>query len=579
MFSGGPLFCDVTWHAAGDPGGDKETSSVNIANAALNFCGHDTMLHITCAEYSKDEMRAHLTKAKNLGIKNILALRGDLPDNWMPKPNGFSYGTDLVKFMKQEFGDTFTICVAGYPHGHPDCPDYLEDIVHLKEKVDAGADFIITQLFFETSTYLKFYRDCREVGIKVPIIPGILPIQGYQSLRSLTKLSKLEVPQNIREAIQPIKDDDAAVRSYGVHLAVQMCRELLDSGVVNGLHFYTLNREVAVVDILKQLGLWCEDPLAMKALPWKQSGNSKRRCSEDVRPIFWASRPKSYIYRTQEWDDFPNGRWGASESPAFGDLKDYYLFYLCLRSKPETCRAMWGEELVAVSDVHHVFECYITGQKNKNGVKVTSLPWNDEELAIETSLIVAHLAHVNRHGILTINSQPAVNGTSSSDPVHGWGNNGGYVYQKAYLEFFASREFVAGLIEVLPSYPWVNYHIVNKEATMDITNCNPHNAIAVTWGVFPGKEIIQPTVVDPVAFHYWKDEAFTIWHTHWANLYPEGSQSRSLIEHIRNTYCLVNLVDNDYIRGNQLWSLIDDVLVNTGAITERFNPEQFTTSR
>lgn len=112
-------------------GGDKETSSVNIANAALNFCGHDTMLHITCAEYSKDEMRAHLTKAKNLGIKNILALRGgkrdfvcvflifsiifikDLPDNWMPKPNGFSYGTDLVKFMKQEFGDTFTICVAG----------------------------------------------------------------------------------------------------------------------------------------------------------------------------------------------------------------------------------------------------------------------------------------------------------------------------------------------------------------------------------------------------------------------------------------------------------------------------------
>ena len=100
--------------------------------------------------------------------------------------------------------------------------------------MDAGADFIITQLFFETSTYLKFYRDCREVGIKVPIIPGILPIQGYQSLRSLTKLSKLEVPQNIREAIQPIKDDDAAVRSYGVHLAVKMCRELLDSGVVSG---------------------------------------------------------------------------------------------------------------------------------------------------------------------------------------------------------------------------------------------------------------------------------------------------------------------------------------------------------
>ena len=196
----------------------------------------------------------------------------------------------------------FNACL-GYPHGHPDCTDYYEDIIHLKEKVDAGADFIITQLFFESKTFLKFYRDCREVGIEVPIIPGILPIQGYQSLRHLTKLSKLEVPQVIKDAIMPIKDDDIAVRNYGVQLAVKMCRELFESGVVcilqvfncvsnaiivqvNGFHFYTLNREVAVIDILKQIGLWCEDPLARKALPWKQSGNQKRRYSEDVRYIY-----------------------------------------------------------------------------------------------------------------------------------------------------------------------------------------------------------------------------------------------------------------------------------------------------
>ena len=154
-----------------------------------------------------------------------------------------------MKHIREEFGDYFTICVAGkdvdllfyalisnnigYPHGHPECPDYYSDIMHLKEKVDAGADFIITQLFFETSTYLKFYRDCREVGITVPIIPGILPIQGYESLRHLTKLSKLEVPQTIRDVILPIKDNDVAVRNYGVDLAVKMCKELFDSGIVS----------------------------------------------------------------------------------------------------------------------------------------------------------------------------------------------------------------------------------------------------------------------------------------------------------------------------------------------------------
>ena len=127
----------------------------------------------------------------------------------------------------------FSSFEKGYPHGHPESKDYFEDIVHLKEKVDAGADFIITQLFFETSTFLKFYRDCQEIGISVPIIPGILPIQGYQSLRHLTKLSKLDVPQAIQDAIIPIKDDDSAVRSYGVHFAVKMCRELFDSGVVS----------------------------------------------------------------------------------------------------------------------------------------------------------------------------------------------------------------------------------------------------------------------------------------------------------------------------------------------------------
>ena len=124
-----------------------------------------------------------------------------------------------------------------------------------------------------------------------------------------------------------------------------------------------------MIEILKQLGMWCEDPLAFKPLPWKAPVNHKRK-GEDVRPIFWASRPKSYIYRTSEWDDFPNGRWGNSSSPAFGELKDYYLFYLRSRFKPERLRSMWGEELNSEEDVFHTFQCYISNTKNKCGVKV-----------------------------------------------------------------------------------------------------------------------------------------------------------------------------------------------------------------
>ncbi len=135
------------------------------------------------------------------------------------------------------------------------------------------------------------------------------------------------------------------------------------------LHFYTLNREVAVIEILQQLGLWCEDPLTIKTLPWKAPVNHKR-FSEDVCPIFWSMCPKSYIHRTLEWENFPNGRWGNSSSPAFGELRDYYLFYLRSRHKPERLRAMWGEQLDTEQDVFDVFECHIAGKKNKNGVKV-----------------------------------------------------------------------------------------------------------------------------------------------------------------------------------------------------------------
>ncbi|CAO2590009.1 Methylenetetrahydrofolate reductase, partial [Lemmus lemmus] len=456
---------------------------------------------------------------------------------------------------------------VGYPKGHPEAKSFEDDLKHLKEKVSAGADFIITQLFFEADTFFSFVKACTEIGISCPILPGIFPIQGYTSLRQLVKLSKLEVPQKIKDVIEPIKDNDAAIRNYGIELAVNLCRELLDSGLVPGLHFYTLNREVATTEVLKQLGMWTEDP--RRPLPWAVSANPKRR-EEYVRPIFWASRPKSYIYRTQDWDEFPNGRWGNSSSPAFGELKDYYLFYLKSKSPREELLKMWGEELTSEKSVFEVFEHYLSGEPNQHGHIVTCLPWNDDPLAAETSLMKEELLRVNRLGILTINSQPNINGKPSSDPVVGWGPTGGYVFQKAYLEFFTSRETVEALLQVLKKYELrVNYHIVDVQGK-NITNAPELQPNAVTWGIFPGREIIQPTVVDPISFMFWKDEAFALWIEQWGKLYEEESPSRMIIQYIHDNYFLVNLVDNEFLLDNCLWQVVEDTfeLLN-GHSTER----------
>ncbi|XP_051027749.1 methylenetetrahydrofolate reductase (NADPH) [Acomys russatus] len=556
MAAGGPLFVDVTWHPAGDPGSDKETSSMMIASTAVNYCGLETILHMTCCQQRQEDITGHLHRAKQLGLKNIMALRGDpVGDHWEAAEGGFNCATDLVKHIRSEFGDYFDICVAGYPRGHPEAESFEDDLRHLKEKVSAGADFIITQLFFEASTFFSFVKACEEIGISCPILPGIFPIQGYTSLRQLVKLSKLEVPQKIKDVIEPIKDNDAAIRNYGIELAVSLCRELLDSGLVPGLHFYTLNREVATMEVLKQLGMWTEDP--RRPLPWAVSAHPKRR-EEDVRPIFWASRPKSYIYRTQGWDEFPNGRWGNSSSPAFGELKDYYLFYLKSKSPREELLKMWGEELTSEESVFEVFEHYLSGEPNRHGHRVTCLPWNDDPLAAETSLMKEELLRVNRLGILTINSQPNINGKPSSDPVVGWGPSGGYVFQKAYLEFFTSRETAEALLQVLRKYELrVNYHIVDVKGE-NITNAPELQPNAVTWGIFPGREIIQPTVVDPVSFMFWKDEAFALWIEQWGKLYEEESPSRMIIQYIHDNYFLVNLVDNEFMQDSCLWQVVED---------------------
>ncbi|CAF1098843.1 unnamed protein product [Adineta ricciae] len=558
MAVGQPLFCDITWHPAGDPASDKETSSMMIANTMLNYCGIDTMLHITCYGAKKEAMLSYLNKAKDFGIRNLLALRGDPPvgEEWDPNKSDFRYGLDLVKFIRQHFEDYFVICVAGYPQGHPDSTSYEEDLGYLKEKVDCGADFVITQLFFQAETFIKFESDCRAIGITCPIIPGIFPIQGYASLRNIVRLAKLDVPKEILACIEPIKDNDEAIRHFGVQTCLDLCRDLLESGKVHGLHFYTLNREFATIEILKKLGLWLEEQ-PMRALPWKKTSSNFSRSKENVRPIFWSIRPKSYVHRTSNWNEFPNGRWGLSSAPSFGMLTDYHLFYMKLDASRDELLDEWGRELTSEEDVWRMFACYISGEKNQIGKVIRHFPWTDEELSSETSLIQTNLVEINRRGILTINSQPAVNGKPSSDPIVGWGTLDGYVYQKAYLEFFTSADNIPALRHVLKSFPNVNYHFVNKSGKVNETNIDDEQPIAVTWGVFTGREIIQPTVVDSVSFMIWKDEAFSLWTERWGKLYEPESRSHAIIENIADTYFLVNLVDNAYPEGSSLWTILE----------------------
>ena len=489
MSGGQPLFIDITWHPSGNPASDSETSSTMIAQSAINYVGVDTMLHMTCLGCPKQKISNYLQKCKTLGIRNILALRGDATADESEadvKAEKHAFAAGLVKQIRDEWGSEFTICVAGYPQGHPDAESYELDLLRLKEKVDAGADFIITQLFYKASTFKRFVDDCRAVGIECPILPGIMPIQSYDSLRHITKLSRLDVPSEISRIIAPLKGNDDAIRNFGVHMAVDMIKDLFHSGYAPGVHIYTLNREVAATAILKRLGMWNVD--MSRYLPFKQISNPKR-LSEDVRPIFWNKRSRTYVYRTRHWDEFPNGRWGNSASPAFGELKDYYLFYLASRTPLEEQKAMWGIPLESEEDVWDIFEKYLTGEPNANGVTVNKLIFNEECLDPETELIAGRLAAVNKRGILTVNSQPSVNCAPSTDPKVGWGKPGGYVFQKAYLEFFTNEENVVALLQVIGRYPSVNFHVINHDATFNCTNNVKLEPNAVTWGVFPSAEV------------------------------------------------------------------------------------------
>lgn len=533
----GPLFIDLTWGA----GGSTFKESLELAAWIQKYSGCEVMMHLTLTNISLETIDAALEKAKEAGVRNILALRGDPPrgqHRWAHSVENFKYAADLVRYIRQNHGDYFGICVAGYPEGHSDSPNIDEDIRHLKEKVDAGADLIITQLFYDVDMFFAYEEKCRKIGITCPIIPGIMPIQSYQGFHRMINMCKTSVSQSILDKLEEVKDDEDQVKAFGVEVVSEMCEKLLDKGVY-GLHFYTLNLERSVSKIVEKLSVVKID----REAPWLRPAN---RSQEWVRPINWSKRPKSYIERTTNWDDYPNGRWSDSSSPNYGFLYNGAQIQYTDKQR-ESLQVLWGTP-ETTQDIITVFLNFLNGTINR-------LPWfEDQGLQSESSMIKQFLVSLNEHGMLTINSQPKVNCAPASDQLVGWGprsqRKGGYIYQREYVEFFCKKTTFDIIIEALRQYPSISYVAVNKAGDY-ITNVSEGDVIAMTWGIFPNREVIQPTILDPYTFKtWWREEAFGVWENEWGELYNNESKSMALLSEIMNSYYLVNILENDFVEGD-----------------------------
>jgi methylenetetrahydrofolate reductase (NADPH) len=262
----GPSFISVTYGA----GGSTRTRTLAIAARIRAGLGVESMAHLTCVGSTREDLAAVLDEARALGIENILALRGDPPKGeagFRPVPGGFGHAVDLVRFVRDRGG--FAVGAAGYPEGHVECPDRRLDWDRTAAKVEHGAQFLITQLFYETHDFFEFSHYLRHRrGVTVPIVPGVLPFLSAEQVRRFTALCGARLPPDLRRRLDAHQDDDESVRRLGVEVCTDLCRRLLDHGVP-GLHLYCLNRAASCSEILHNLGL---APTARPPEVWVRAG-------------------------------------------------------------------------------------------------------------------------------------------------------------------------------------------------------------------------------------------------------------------------------------------------------------------
>jgi methylenetetrahydrofolate reductase (NADPH) len=246
-----PDFVSVTYGA----GGTTRDRTVDIVASLRQEFGLEAMAHFTCVNATVDDLRATLDRMRDAGVENVLALRGDPPegqDRWTRTEGGLEHSTELVALMEAEYD--FAVGAACFPETHIDAVDAESDLRHLREKVDAGARFLITQLFFDNAVYDEFVARARDAGIDVPIVPGIMPITNVHQIKRITALCGSEIPSRLRYALESRADEPEAVAELGVAYATLQCAQLLANGAP-GVHFYTLNRSPATRAILGALRL------------------------------------------------------------------------------------------------------------------------------------------------------------------------------------------------------------------------------------------------------------------------------------------------------------------------------------
>ncbi|KAM0235784.1 hypothetical protein ACHAPO_005569 [Fusarium lateritium] len=624
-----PLFVNVTWGA----GGSTSQKSLELAELCQREVGLTTCLHLTCTNMSKKLIDEALSDAKALGIRNILALRGDPPrreeyrdaeDSEDDGGQDFNWAVDLVRYIRKTHGDYFCIGVAAYPEGHAEESHPLgqsveHDLPYLVQKVQAGADFIQTQLFFDIEAYEHFETTLREhpsgAFKGIPIIPGLMPIQSYQMIKRTTKLSHAKIPDHLLERLDAVKGDDERVKMVGVDIVNELIDKIKDikskTPGPTGFHFYTLNLEKAVSFILERANLIPDPPeneeavvavdeLAIPALQingnMRSSSHSRSRQSRRHSSV--ASDPHNYVIvgdrpavypeweatgleaggraeavntrantlaisegegalgREATWDDFPNGRFGDARSPAYGEIDGYGV---SLHMSVTQAVKLWDHPKTR-QDINDLFVKHIQGE-------LSAIPWSEEELRAESSTIKPHLLQLNGKGWWTVASQPAVNGLRSSDATFGWGPPNGFVFQKSFVEFFIpSNEWEILKAKLVSSelQDYVCFYASNARGDYVSSDIGGHvdgstetspSTNAVTWGVFPGKEIITPTIIEEVSFRAWCEEAFGIW-GEWAKVYGRGSESEKLLNSIKDDYWLVNLIHHDYVNRDALWEVL-----------------------
>ena len=244
-----PAYVSVTYGALGS----TRRLTVELVSRIQREVGIEAMAHLTCVGATQEELGGVLDQLEQGGIRNVIALRGDPPKgatSFVTPEGGFTYASELVAFVKRR--GTFCVSAACYPESHPEAESADADLLHLKRKVDAGAEFLITQLFFDNADYFAFVERARSAGITVPIITGIMPVTNVSQIKRFAAMCRARMPASLLSELEAVASDATLVGEIGVEHAATQCRDLLARGVP-GIHFYTLNRSRATVEILRRL--------------------------------------------------------------------------------------------------------------------------------------------------------------------------------------------------------------------------------------------------------------------------------------------------------------------------------------